>query len=63
LPTCTRSQFRSSAKESGYDIDNDTRNEQHRFFAEALRPAKMRTHVCPTVREVEACFFFLVSPS
>lgn len=37
----------------GYDVDTDTRNEQHRFFAETLRPAKLRSHVDPMVREVE----------
>uniref|UniRef100_A0A0D9VFF7 Obtusifoliol 14-alpha demethylase n=1 Tax=Leersia perrieri TaxID=77586 RepID=A0A0D9VFF7_9ORYZ len=31
----------------GYDIDLDTRNEQHRFFAKMLRPAKLRGHVPP----------------
>ncbi|TVU30234.1 hypothetical protein EJB05_21844, partial [Eragrostis curvula] len=31
----------------GYDVDIDTRNEQHRFFAETLRPAKLRAHVGP----------------
>uniref|UniRef100_A0A0E0JZ72 Obtusifoliol 14-alpha demethylase n=1 Tax=Oryza punctata TaxID=4537 RepID=A0A0E0JZ72_ORYPU len=31
----------------GYDIDLDTRNEQHRFFAKMLRPAKLRGHVLP----------------
>uniref|UniRef100_A0A0D3F4F1 Cytochrome P450 n=1 Tax=Oryza barthii TaxID=65489 RepID=A0A0D3F4F1_9ORYZ len=34
-------------KEVGYDIDLDTRNEQHRFFAKMLRPAKLRGHVLP----------------
>ncbi|PAN09212.1 hypothetical protein PAHAL_2G005000 [Panicum hallii] len=40
----------------GYDIDNDTRNEQHRFFAGILRPAKLRSHVGLMVREVEEYF-------
>ncbi|CAL5077448.1 unnamed protein product [Urochloa decumbens] len=40
----------------GYDVDNDTRNEQHRFFAETLRPAKLRSHVGLMVREVEEYF-------
>uniref|UniRef100_A0A0D9VFF9 Obtusifoliol 14-alpha demethylase n=1 Tax=Leersia perrieri TaxID=77586 RepID=A0A0D9VFF9_9ORYZ len=28
----------------GYDVDLDTRTEQHRFFAKTLRPAKLRGH-------------------
>nr|CAB3455452.1 unnamed protein product [Digitaria exilis] len=40
----------------GYDVDNDTRNEQHRFFADALRPAKLRSYVAPMLREVEEYF-------
>lgn len=45
-------------KEVGYDIDLDTRNEQHRFFAKMLRPAKLRGHVLPMVCEIEASTFF-----
>ncbi|KAG2639417.1 hypothetical protein PVAP13_2KG012600 [Panicum virgatum] len=40
----------------GYDVDNDTRNEQHRFFAETLRPAKLRSHVGLMVHEVQEYF-------
>ncbi|XP_006648586.1 obtusifoliol 14-alpha demethylase-like [Oryza brachyantha] len=40
----------------GYDVDLDTRNEQHRFFAKTLRPAKLRRHVHPMVHEVEDFF-------
>jgi sterol 14alpha-demethylase len=40
----------------GYDVDNDTRNEQHRFFADTLRPAKLRSHARLMVREVEEYF-------
>ncbi|KAL6622426.1 hypothetical protein ACP70R_032305 [Stipagrostis hirtigluma subsp. patula] len=40
----------------GYDVDTDTRNEQHRFFAEALRPAKLRSHVHPMNHEVSEFF-------
>ncbi|XP_052144666.1 obtusifoliol 14-alpha demethylase-like [Oryza glaberrima] len=43
-------------KEVGYDIDLDTRNEQHRFFAKMLRPAKLRGHVLPMVCEIEEYF-------
>ncbi|KAF0935573.1 hypothetical protein E2562_034756 [Oryza meyeriana var. granulata] len=40
----------------GYDVDLDTRNEQHRFFAKTLRPAKLRVHAHPMVHEVEEYF-------
>ena len=40
----------------GYDVDHDTRNEQHRFFADTLRPAKLRSHASLMVREVEEYF-------
>ncbi|CAO1939261.1 unnamed protein product [Urochloa humidicola] len=40
----------------GYDVDNDTRNEQHRFFAETVGPAKLRSHAGLMVREVEEYF-------
>jgi sterol 14-demethylase len=40
----------------GYDVDHDTRNEQHRFFADTLRPANLRSHACLMVREVEEYF-------
>lgn len=40
----------------GYDIDLDTRNEQHRFFADALRPARLRSHAPLMVGEVEEYF-------
>ncbi|KAL6851538.1 hypothetical protein ACP4OV_020471 [Aristida adscensionis] len=40
----------------GYDVDLGTRNEQHRFFAETLRPARLRSHVEPMVHEVEEYF-------
>ncbi|TVU30232.1 hypothetical protein EJB05_21842, partial [Eragrostis curvula] len=36
-----------TGKGVGFDADNDTRNQQQRFFAEYLRPAKLRTHVLP----------------
>jgi len=40
----------------GYDVDHDTRNEQHRFFADTLRPAKLRSHARLMVGEVEEYF-------
>ncbi|TVU38858.1 hypothetical protein EJB05_12253 [Eragrostis curvula] len=39
-----------------YAVDHDTRNEQHRFYAEILRPAKLRCHVEPMICEVEDYF-------
>uniref|UniRef100_A0A0E0PMJ4 Cytochrome P450 n=1 Tax=Oryza rufipogon TaxID=4529 RepID=A0A0E0PMJ4_ORYRU len=43
-------------KEVGHGVDNATRIEQGRFFAEALKPARLRIHVDPMVQEVEDYF-------
>ncbi|KAL6654834.1 hypothetical protein ACP70R_008299 [Stipagrostis hirtigluma subsp. patula] len=43
-------------KEVGHGIDTATRNEQHRFFSDALKPQKMRSHVGPMIQEVEGYF-------
>jgi sterol 14-demethylase len=40
-------------KEVGHGVDNATRIEQGRFFAEALKPVRLRIHVDPMVQEVE----------
>lgn len=39
-----------------YGTDAATRNEQIRFFVDALKPSKLRTHVDPMLQEVEAFF-------
>ena len=38
-----------------YDTDAATRAEQIRFFIDALKSSKLRTHVDPMVQEVEVC--------
>jgi len=39
-----------------FDVDHRLRREQFKFFAEALRPAKMRSYVSQMVTEAEAYF-------
>ena len=39
-----------------FDVDHRLRREQFKFFAEALRPAKMRSYVGQMVKEAEAFF-------
>ena len=40
-------------KEVGYGVDAATRNEQNRFYYDALKPSKLRSHVGPMLQEVE----------
>nr|AAT77378.1 putative cytochrome P450 [Oryza sativa Japonica Group] len=43
-------------KEIAHGVDSATRNEQARFFVDALKPARLRIHVDPMVQEVEDYF-------
>ncbi|KAL6841655.1 hypothetical protein ACP4OV_028594 [Aristida adscensionis] len=43
-------------KEIGYAVDAPTRNEQNRFYLDALKPSKLRCHVGPMLQEVEDYF-------
>ncbi|KAK3118937.1 hypothetical protein QOZ80_9BG0710950 [Eleusine coracana subsp. coracana] len=43
-------------KEVGYGVDATTRYEQNRFYYDALKPSKLRTHVGPMLKEVEDYF-------
>lgn len=36
-----------------FGVDSATRNEQTRFYSDALKPSKLRRHVDPMVQEVE----------
>ena len=40
-------------KEVLYGVDIATRNEQTRFYVDALKPSKLRSHVGPMLHEVE----------
>lgn len=40
-------------KEVGYGVDATTRTEQNRFYYDALKPSRLRTHVGPMLKEVE----------
>jgi sterol 14alpha-demethylase len=40
-------------KDVGYSIDSATRYEQSRFWIDALKPTKLRSHVGPMLQEVE----------
>jgi hypothetical protein len=50
-------------KEVGYGVDAATRNEQNRFYNNALKPSKLRTHVGPMLNEVEVSSLRLMSVS
>ncbi|KAF8673525.1 hypothetical protein HU200_048608 [Digitaria exilis] len=43
-------------KEVGYALDATLRNEQQRFFSDALKPSKLRSHIGPMLHEVESYF-------
>ncbi|KAK3120273.1 hypothetical protein QOZ80_9AG0684840 [Eleusine coracana subsp. coracana] len=43
-------------KDVGYSVDSAIRNEQNRFWTDALKPSKLRTHVGPMLQEVEDYF-------
>uniref|UniRef100_A0A0E0L2K5 Obtusifoliol 14-alpha demethylase n=1 Tax=Oryza punctata TaxID=4537 RepID=A0A0E0L2K5_ORYPU len=43
-------------KEIAHGVDSATKNEQARFFVDALKPARLRIHVDPMVQEVEDYF-------
>jgi len=40
-------------KDVAFGVDIATRTEQHRFYLDALKPAKLRCHVAPMLHEVE----------
>jgi sterol 14-demethylase len=40
-------------KETGYGVDINIRNEQARFYVDALKPSMLRRHVGPMLQEVE----------
>jgi len=40
-------------KDVAFGVDIATRTEQHRFYLDALKPAKLRCHVSPMLHEVE----------
>jgi sterol 14-demethylase len=40
-------------KDVAFGVDIATRTEQHRFYLDALKPAKLRCHVAPMLQEVE----------
>jgi sterol 14alpha-demethylase len=50
-------------KEVGYGVDAATQNEQTRFFSDALRPSKLRSHVGPMLQEVEVSYRIIMCPS
>ncbi|XP_047052356.1 obtusifoliol 14-alpha demethylase-like [Lolium rigidum] len=43
-------------KETGYGVDINIRNEQARFYVDALKPSMLRRHVGPMLQEVEEYF-------
>ncbi|KXG28326.1 obtusifoliol 14-alpha demethylase-like [Sorghum bicolor] len=43
-------------KDVAFGVDIVTRTEQHRFYIDALKPAKLRCHVAPMLQEVEKYF-------
>jgi sterol 14alpha-demethylase len=47
-------------KEVGYGVDAATRNEQTRFYSDALRPSKLRSHVGPMLQEVEVSYRIII---
>lgn len=43
-------------EETGYGVDINIRNEQARFYVDALKPSMLRRHVDPMLQEVEEYF-------